>query len=72
MIRKQLQPNWCAAATLLRIPSNKKQAFLAAVSAHELLADLRRHYRREVAFLKMMIEQTLKNRVDERIRVIAV
>ena len=45
------------AATLLRIPSNQKQAFLAAVSAYELLDDLRRHYRREVAFLKMMIEQ---------------
>lgn len=45
------------AATLLRIPSNQKQAFLAAVSANELLDDLRRHYRREVAFLKMMVEQ---------------
>jgi Lon protease-like protein len=45
------------AAILLRIPSNQKQSFLTALSAQELLDDLRRHYRREVAFLKMMIEQ---------------
>ena len=45
------------AAMLLRIPSNHKQGFLAALSARELLDDLRLHYRREVAFLRMMIEQ---------------
>lgn len=45
------------AATLLRIPANQKQAFLAALAANELLNDLRKHYRREVAFLKVMIEQ---------------
>ena len=45
------------AASLLRIPANQKQAFLTAVAADELLDSLRWHYRREVAFLKAMVEQ---------------
>ncbi len=47
------------AASILRIPSNQKQAFLTAVSADELLDSLRWHYRREVAFLKVMVEQPI-------------
>ena len=45
------------AAALLRIPAVQKQAFLASVTANELLEDLRRHYRHEVAFLKTMDDQ---------------
>jgi Lon protease-like protein len=45
------------AATLLRIPAKQKQSFLAAVTDDELLNNLRWHYRREVAFLKTMVEQ---------------
>jgi len=49
------------AAALLRIPVIQKQAFLAALSADELLRDLRKHYRREVAFLKVMVERKVKD-----------
>ncbi len=44
------------AAALLHIPEHEKQMFLTSVSTFELLRDLRSIYRREVAFLKMMIE----------------
>jgi Lon protease-like protein len=45
------------AATLLRIPEIQKQTFLAALTTDDLLRDLRKHYRREVAFLKVMVER---------------
>jgi hypothetical protein len=44
------------AATLLRIPEKEKQMLLTSVSTIELLTDLRRIFRREVAFLKTMYE----------------
>lgn len=43
------------AATLLRIPAKQKQQLLAAVDLLELLNDLRWFYRREIAFVKMML-----------------
>jgi len=49
------------AASLLRIPAIQKQAFLTAVAADELLDSLRWHFRREVAFLKVMVEQRVKD-----------
>jgi Lon protease-like protein len=45
------------AAMMLRIPENEKQKLLTAVSAVQLLTEMRVLYRREVSFLRMMFEQ---------------
>jgi len=42
------------AASLLRIPPQKKQLFLTAVTIEELLRDLRKRYKQEIAFLQTM------------------
>ena len=49
------------AAGLLRISSLQKQTLLAAVTADELFGDLQTHYRREVAFLKKIEEQPVRD-----------
>ena len=47
------------AGALLRIPPEQKQPLLASVTASELVESLHKHYRREVAFLKNMFDQTV-------------
>jgi Lon protease-like protein len=47
------------AATVLQMPPEQKQPFLAAERTIGLLAALRKTYRREVALMKQMIEQPL-------------
>jgi Lon protease-like protein len=44
------------AATLLQIPPGQKQKLLATEQATKMLVDMHALYRREVAFLKVMIE----------------
>jgi Lon protease-like protein len=44
------------AATLLQIPAGQKQELLATEEATKMLVDMHTLYRREVAFLKVMIE----------------
>lgn len=49
------------AATLLQIPPDEKQSFLATKDASTLLGELRAIYRREVALMKSMLEQVVED-----------
>lgn len=55
-VPEEPKPMAYLAATLLQIPPGQKQKLLATEQATKMLVDMRAIYRREVAFLKVMIE----------------
>jgi Lon protease-like protein len=55
-VPEEPKPMAYLAATLLQIPPGQKQKLLATEQATKMLVDMHALYRREVAFLKVMIE----------------
>jgi Lon protease-like protein len=49
------------AAGLLQVPSEQKQSLLAAAEAAEMLDEMRGLYRREISFIKHMLEQPFED-----------